>query len=104
MRYSVYNYETRQYDYYEGTGPKGTHAGAPPVSGGRSQLGATVEQFAWRLPASAQKVGSGELPQGRVASTGRASSLGDFVDSDMVKWGTLAAIVYIGWSHLRRSR
>lgn len=69
MRYSVWNPTTKAYDYYAAHGSPGIHAGAPPkrnVDG----LGATVEQAAWRLPPSSRKVGSGAIPQGRIASFG----------------------------------
>jgi len=68
MKYSVWNNDTRSYDYYEAPGTPGIHAGAPPRVHG-SALGATPEQAAWPLPADAAKVGSGEMPQGRIAST-----------------------------------
>ncbi len=67
--YSVFNYDTRSYDYYEGPGPGGTHAGSPDVPR-RKGMGATPEQAAWRVPASATKVGSGVLPKGKIAALG----------------------------------
>jgi len=68
MKYSVWNPGTRRYDYYEAQSDGATHAGAPPRAS-TSELGATPEQAAWPLPADAVKAGSGELPQGRIAST-----------------------------------
>jgi hypothetical protein len=68
MKYSVWNNATRRYDYYTAQGDTGIHAGAPPRAS-TSELGATPDQAAWPLPADATKVGSGELPQGRIAST-----------------------------------
>lgn len=71
MIYSVWNTATRAYDYFEApTSSSATHAGAPPKSLVASSLGATPEQAAWSLPVSAKKVGSGELPRGRIASRG----------------------------------
>jgi hypothetical protein len=68
VKYSVWNPSTRAYDYYTAQGDAGIHAGAPPRAS-TSALGATPDQAAWPLPADATKVGSGELPQGRIAST-----------------------------------
>lgn len=76
MRYSVYDYTRRAYDYYEAPGPGGTHAGSPPM--GRtsdSDIGAPPDAASWRLPAGARKVGEGALPQGRIASLGGADWL-----------------------------
>lgn len=76
MRYSVYNYDRRQYDYYEAPGPGGTHAGSPPRRtdpAGRvatREMGASPETATWRLPDGAIKIGSGEMPEGRIASLG----------------------------------
>lgn len=97
--YSVYNVATKRYDYYEGSGPKQTHAGAPPISNAHS-LGATVESAAWRMPMDARKVGTGDLPRGRIARGG-ARSLGDFASGDAMKIGAVALVAYLAWRHLR---
>jgi hypothetical protein len=68
MRFSVWNNGTRSYDYYEAPGTPGIHTGAPPRAAS-SSLGATPDEAAWPLPANAAKVGSGEMPQGRIASS-----------------------------------
>lgn len=75
MIYSVYNYATRLYDYYQAGQPTGTHAPNPPTSLVASPLGDTPDAAAWRLPPGAKKIGSGELARGRVASFGDSSSL-----------------------------
>lgn len=92
--YSVYNYDRRLYDYYEGPGPSGTHAGAPPLLslGG---IGATPDAAAWRLPAGSRKIGSGEMPRGRIAS------LGEFRAGDGLKLGMLGLSAYLAWRYLR---
>lgn len=100
MIYSVYNTETRAYDYYEGPGPKGTHAGAPPISGG-NQIGATVTQAAWKVPPGAHKVGTGELPKGRVASIASLGSLGDAIGIDGKKLAMIGVAAYLAWRFLR---
>lgn len=73
--YSVWNYDTKRYDYYVDGARSGTHAPAPPrARGPKGDLGATPDQSAWPLPKTARKVGSGSVARGRVAS------LGDFTD------------------------
>jgi len=101
VRYSVYNHDTKLYDYYDGPGPSGTHAGAPPSSLGRSQYGATVEQLAWKVPTGARKVGSGDIAQGRVASMGGLAGLGDIASGDIGKVAAVGVIAYLAWRHLR---
>jgi hypothetical protein len=95
--YSVYDWNRQVYDYYQGSGPKGTHAGSPPKAYFKSALGATPEQAAWKLPGDAVKVGSGVLPRGRIASTGAGSALGGV---DLATGGKIAialAIAYAAW-------
>jgi hypothetical protein len=99
VRFSVYNYTTKVYDYYEGHGPSGTHATAPPI-GGQTEVGATVEQAAWKVPPGAKRVGSGVLPQGRVATMG---GIGDVMigGSSLSRIAVVSAIVYLAWRHFR---
>lgn len=96
--FSVYNYNTKVYDYYEGRGPGGTHAGTPPVSGGHA-LGATPEQAAWRVPPGAVKIGSGPLPRGRIATRGGVAALSGMGDG--ARWGVLAVGLLAAWRFLR---
>lgn len=69
MRFSVFNTGTRSYDYYASPGTPDIHAGAPARVMANA-LGATPDQASWRLPLGARKVGSGEMPIGRIASLG----------------------------------
>jgi hypothetical protein len=96
MRYSVYDYTRRGYDYYEAPGPGGTHAGSPPAAPTRGQLGAAPDRASWKLPLGARKVGSGERPQGRIASLSGAD-----LTSDPIRLGILAVVAYFGWRALR---
>ncbi len=98
MRYSVYNVDSKLYDYFEGPGPSGTHAKAPPVRTG-SKLGPAPEQAAWPLPMSAKRVGSGPLAQGRIATTTPGLGLGDFGPSGGIVGLGIAA--YVAWRILR---
>lgn len=69
MRYSVYNHASRLYDYYEDRRTDGTHAGAPTVLAS-GKIGVPPEAGSWRLPMGVRKVGTGEMPRGRIASRG----------------------------------
>ena len=102
MRYSVYDYTRRAYDYYDAPGPGGTHAGSPPIAKPLplakvgAQLGATPDQAAWKLPGGARKVGSGEMPQGRIASLDGADLF-----SDPMRIAVYAGLAYAAWRLFR---
>lgn len=100
MKYSVYDPDRRLYTYYEGSGPRGTHAGSPRVRG-KTALGAAPEQAAWPLPMGAVKVGEGKMPMGRIASRSELSlgSLG--IDTDPVSLGIYGVLAYFAWRALR---
>jgi hypothetical protein len=69
--YSVYNYDRREYDYFDAPGPKGTHAEAPPKPLlAPTSMGVAPEAATWKLPIGAKRIGSGPMPKGRVASSG----------------------------------
>ena len=93
-RYSVYNYSSRLYDYYQDNATTETHAGAPPVIA-LSGVGETPEGAAWRVPADARKVGSGPLPMGRIASMG---DLG----TDLPRLGIMVGLAYLAWKVIKR--
>lgn len=95
MKYSVWNNATRRYDYYQAQGNAEIHAGAPPRSSGYA-LGATPEQAAWPLPAGAVKVGSGEVPEGRIASTEKTFTI-DLTQS--IIYGVLG---YLLWKAIKQ--
>lgn len=111
MIYSVYRYDRRAYDYYDAPGPAGTHAEAPP----RPMFGIgdsfSPEAATWKLPIGARKVGSGELPRGRIAA-GPSASLGDLklpviselpgADSPAVQVIVVGAAAYFLIKHFRR--
>jgi len=96
MRYSVYDYSRRAYDYYEAPGPGGTHAGSPPKPAIVGDLGAAPDRASWRLPAGARKIGTGEMPQGRIASLGGAD-----VFSSPASVVMYAALAFVAWRILR---
>jgi hypothetical protein len=99
MIYSVYNHDRKVFDYYEGMGPGGTHAGAPPSPLFGGGIGVAPEVAAWKVPPGARKVGSGELPRGRVASFGTVGGLGDILDSTSPVLLLVAG--YLAWRYLR---
>jgi hypothetical protein len=99
--YSVYNHNSKSYDYFEGSGPAGTHADAPPAPPLQHKTGASPAAAAWRLPWGAKKIGSGELPRGRIASSGISlGGLGD-ITSDLPAVGLAVGIAYLAWRHFR---
>jgi len=95
-RYSVYDYTRHAYDYYEGPGPGGTHAGSPTSPRAVGDLGSAPGSASWKLPMGARKVGSGEMPQGRIASLDGADEL-----SNPTTLLALAALAYVGWRMMR---
>lgn len=99
--YSVWNYGTRAYDYYQAPGGGGTHAGSPPVRSS-SSLGASPEQAAWPLPVSATKIGSGRLPKGKIAvKTVGGIALAGVDLSDPVTVGAVIVLSFIAWKNRR---
>lgn len=95
-RYSVYDYTRRAYDYYEAPGADGTHAGSPPKPRETGDIGAEPERASWRLPMGATKVGTGELPQGKIASLGA-----DDGTWDVTNVAAYAVIAYVAWRMFR---
>jgi len=91
MRYSVYDYDRKVYDYYDGPGPGGTHAGSPPIRRGRNELGAYPEQATWKVPMGAKRIGSGVMPQGRISSL---DGIDLEIDLDPITLGAIALLVY----------
>ena len=96
MRYSVYNYTRRAYDYYEAPGPGGTHAGSPPAPRAVGDLGAPPNRASWRLPLGARKIGEGIFPQGRIASLDGTDDL-----SSPLRLAGYVALAYVAWRILR---
>lgn len=96
MKFSVYDPDRKVYVYYEGPGPKGTHAGSPKIRA-KFALGSTPEGAAWKLPSSAVKIGEGEMPIGRIASVAQSIPLGD---ADLPSLGAYALIAYLAWRAL----
>lgn len=102
MRYSVYDYTRRMYDYYDAPGPGGTHASSPPAPRAVGDIGASPSRASWRLPIGAHKVGTGVMPQGRIASMGGLDEMGDFeVPTTPGYLIAYAAALYLGWRILR---
>ena len=102
MVYSVYDYDRKVYDYYQGSGPKGTHASSPPKTYGKSALGATPEQAAWKLPPDAVKVGTGMMPKGRIASSSSGLGLGEYDLATGAKLAAALGIAYLAWKAAKK--
>lgn len=95
--YSIYNYGTRKYDYYRGHGDGATHA-APSRIRGQSDIGAIPEQAAVILPAGAVKIGSGDLPRGRIATR---DAMGEYGVGDVPRYAIYALVAYLAWKVIR---
>lgn len=98
MIYSVYNYATKLYTYYEFAHKIGAHAPKPPRGPAvKPGMGVLPEQAAWSVPFGAKRVGEGPIPRGRVAasSTGLGMGMGGITDTSNLLG--LAALGYIGW-------
>lgn len=93
MRFSTYDYGTKLYTYWDDGKASPTHATAPSVlpMGG---VGDTPEGAAWRLPVGARKVGSGPMPQGRIASLGDPGS-------QLPRLVIYAGLGFLAWKVLR---
>jgi len=95
--YSIWDFRRKLYDYYRGPGDGATHAGPSKIRS-NSEIGAIPELAAWTLPAGSVKIGSGPMPQGRIASMG---GLGDLDSGDGVRVGLLMLAAYFAWKVLR---
>jgi hypothetical protein len=102
MQYSVYDHGSRLYTYYQDGRTEGTHAGAPSVLAS-GKIGVPPDAGAWRLPLGAKKVGTGELPRGRIASRGggplAAVDLGS--PQNMVVAIGVGYLAYLAWRKWR---
>ena len=97
MIYSVCNQGARQYDYYRTAELQETANTPAPKHIRATKLGATVEQAAWPLPASAQKVGSGEYAQGRIASNKAVALVGFTMDTNMIGFLGFGLAAFLLW-------
>lgn len=95
-RYSVYDYTRHAYDYYDAPGPGGTHAGSPPVVRSMGEAGTSPDRASWKLPLGARKVGTGEMPKGRIASLNGADEITD--STHLIAY---ALVAFVAWRMLR---
>jgi hypothetical protein len=92
--FSVWNYGTRQYDYYQGGEHKGTHITQPNSHLlATSRIGLTPDEFAQRVPEHARKVGSGAEARGQVASFGERGRMGKLL--------LVGVLAFLAWRYLR---
>lgn len=66
--YSVFDYDTGLYAYYEGPQTQLPATGRFRVPTAMTEHGAAPESFAGALPAGAKRVGDGEVPRGIIAT------------------------------------
>jgi hypothetical protein len=88
ITYSVWNPGSRLYDYFATSEEHPIHAPSPKRTSTRP-LGATPEEAAWKLPPMAHRIGSGAMPQGRIASLNGAD---EATGSSMPTWWPVAAV------------
>lgn len=67
-RFSVWNAQTKAYDYYESAAPGPDPSATAPPHLRRRELGTPITQAGWPLPAGARWVGRGNLAQGQVST------------------------------------
>jgi len=101
--YSVFNYKTGLYDYYEPAVPPEL-----PASGTlRAARGKTPESLAAVLPEDAKLVGSGEEARGIIAAAG-SSALGEAVSiHHLPSWVSMfvgVGTLYFAWRMLHEQR
>lgn len=71
--YSVYNWKTKQFDYYQALGNTPAPKRFIPMFG-MSELGVTPDDVAIELPNNVQHVGSGEEAKGTMATKEKRGS------------------------------
>lgn len=100
MTYSVYNYQTKKYDYFWSPESVRAHAPKPPTPSGVGALGSTPDQAAWPLPYGAKKIGSGDNPRGRIATSKGAMQtlgLGEFSFDNSTNLIAMGGLGYLVW-------
>ena len=103
MIYSVFNYHTNKFSYYE---PVGDAVILPPSGSMRSPRGVSPESAAVIVPAGAKLVGEGEQAKGLIGTLGGLA--GDpGAASFSIPWGSLGLValgVGVGLSFRKRGR
>lgn len=106
MKYSVWNFGTASYDYYEDARVStGQNAPKPGHLVNRT-LGSTIDQASWPLPSDAKRIGSGTVAIGRVATRkGAADALGEtMLSSPLAKAGALLVSAILAYKYLLPKR
>lgn len=104
MRYSVYDYDRKIYDYFEGPSlPTPPTGGFRHASKALGKIGFTPEDFAAVLPSGSKKVGEGPDPIGPIAT--KKFSLSTFGKNNL-KIGALGILagLGLGWFYWKRKR
>lgn len=92
MIYSTWNYDTREFTYYEGPG-------TPPATGSFRRPGAAMvpESLLAKLPSGARRVGSGPLAKGVIATTDSGLSGEGWSLDEGRGWMPLLAVLGLGF-------
>lgn len=89
MVYSVYNPQTKRYDYFQSREPFQEFAPTMKLAP-RSELGVVWTDAMWRLPSGAKYIGSGQIAKGAIAAGKGQGGLGGTIQED------LAGFVIVG--------
>jgi len=110
--FSVYDYDRKQFDYYQTPGNV-THQALGSVkfstfrqsrrTGGEKPFGNIAESIAYKLPADAKKIGEGFEPRGVIASSlGESANMfeGLFTVKGVIGGALVIGVGYILWHAL----
>lgn len=100
MRYCVYDYHGKKFDYYEGPGTVSATGKFRAPSGKMNK----PECIAAALPAGCVHVGSGENAQGTIATTDFALGVLDTNGAPKTNWFSLAAVAVVAFIAGKRWR
>ena len=105
MIYSVWNQGAGDFEYYEDGVPQQTLNVEKPSHISDRTLGATVDQAAWPLPASARLTCRGPVPIGRIAARKTGLALGSLTDDlSLAKIALLGLAAYVAVKTLEPKR
>ncbi len=104
MKYSVFDYDRKIYDHYEGPSlPTPPTGGFRKASKSLGKVGFSPEDFAAILPVGSRKIGSGPHPVGAIATKRFSFST---IGKNNLKVLSLGALVGLGlgWFYWKRNR
>ena len=104
MIYSVWDYDKKKYDYYDGASLPPPAVGSfrkPSASPGK--IGFSPEDLAAEVPSGARYLGEGDDPQGVIGK--KSFSLSSFGKNNLyMVMGGIAAGLTLGWWYWKKRR